>query len=185
MYLDLDLHHSDAVSQAFAGSTSGLVLTMSIHHAAPGFYPASPSSSLSDPQTCDPYTLSLPLKRGASDKTFRRIWQCVELVRCAFRPDYIVLQCGADGLAGDPCAIWNWSLGSSEGSFGWCISQALSWKCKTLLLGGGDRTFPRLRLHAQHPDLEAGGYHSQNTARAWSYATFVAVSVPQYVIDLV
>lgn len=174
MYLDFDLHHSDAVSQAFAGSTSGLVLTMSIHHTGPGFFPASPLSSLTDPHTCDPHTLSLPLKRGASDKTFHRIWKCVESVKCAFRPDYLVVQCGVDGLAGDPCATWNWSLGSSEGSFGWCISRVLDWDCKTLLLGGGDQVHKNSLT--QHPNLETGGYHSANAARAWSYATSLAVS---------
>ncbi|KAF8582573.1 histone deacetylase complex protein [Ramaria rubella] len=159
MYLDLDLHFSDAVSQAFAGSTSGQVLTVSIHHSAPGFFPASPLSSLPNPGTCDPYTLSLPLKRGASDRTFHRIWKYVESVKCAFRPDLVVVQCGVDGLAGDPCATWNWSLGSSEGSFGWCISQVLQWECKTLLLGGG-------------------GYNSPNAARAWCYATSLALGQP-------
>jgi histone deacetylase 8 len=144
MYLDLDLHFSDAVSQAFAASTSGQVLTMSIHHSAPGFFPASPLASLPDPQTCDPYTLSLPLKRGASDTTFHRIWKCVESVRKVFHPDFLVLQCGVDGLSGDPCATWNWSLGSSEGSLGWCLSQVLDWDCKILLLGGCDSCSPPL-----------------------------------------
>lgn len=138
MYLDLDLHFSDAVSQAFAGSISGHVLTLSIHHSALGFFPESPLSLLPEPDTSDPFTLSIPLDRGASDKTFYRVWRCVEFIKQSFKPDFVVVQCGVDGLAGDPCGIWNWSLASSEGSFGWCISRILDWKCKTLLLGGGD-----------------------------------------------
>ncbi|KIJ27717.1 hypothetical protein M422DRAFT_784786 [Sphaerobolus stellatus SS14] len=156
MYIDLDLHFSDAVSQAFTGSSSGQILTLSIHHSAPGFFPISPLSTLPNTQMSDPYTLSIPLKRGASDKTFRRIWGIVESVKETFDPGYVVVQCGADGLAGDPCAIWNWSLGSSEGSFGWYITQILQWNIKTLLLGGG-------------------GYNSPNTARAWSYITALAL----------
>ncbi|KAF8508253.1 histone deacetylase 8 [Hysterangium stoloniferum] len=159
MYLDLDLHFSDAVSQAFAGSSSGQILTLSIHHSAPGFYPPSPLSSLPDSDTSDPYTLSLPLRHGASDKTFHRVWQCVDSVKNAFSPEYVVVQCGVDGLAGDPCGTWNWSLGSSDGSFGWCLSQVLGWNCKTLLLGGG-------------------GYNSPNVARAWSYVTSIALGQP-------
>ena len=146
MYLDLDLHFSDGVSQAFLhsarGSSSPQVLTFSIHHSAPGFFPSSPLSSLTDPSdpTFDPFTLSLPLNRGASDSSFYSAWKSVEMVKNAFRPDYVVLQCGADGLAGDPYAVWNWSLGTSEGSMGWCIDRICHhWGCKVLLLGGGKR----------------------------------------------
>lgn len=143
MYIDLDLHFSDGVSHAFASSASTSitpqVLTFSIHHAAPGFFPVSPLSALSDPADAsfDPFTLSLPLERGMSNATFARIWPSVERVKNAFRPTYVIVQCGVDGLAGDPYATWNWSLGRGDGSLGWCIERVLSWNCKTLLLGGG------------------------------------------------
>jgi histone deacetylase 8 len=49
-----------------------------------------------------------------------------------------VVQCGVDGLAGDPCAIFNWSLGPDEGSLGWCIGRVVNeWCGKKVLLGGG------------------------------------------------
>ena len=55
----------------------------------------------------------------------------------AFAPDFVVLQCGADGLAGDPYAVWNWALGG-EGGFGWCAQRICGWGAKVLLLGGGN-----------------------------------------------
>lgn len=173
MYLDLDLHFSDGVSTAFhhaaSSSTSPQVLTLSIHHAGPGFFPAHPLAALPTPSDAsfDPYTLALPLARGAADATFARVWRgAVERVREAFAPDVVVLQCGVDGLAGDPCGVWNWSLGggagesdaAAEGSLGWCVGRVVrEWGCKVLLLGGG-------------------GYSSPNAARAWAYLTSVAVS---------
>lgn len=147
MYLDLDLHFSDGVSQAFFSSSSGSaspqVLTLSIHHTSPGFFPISDLAALPDPanSSFDPFTLSLPLERGASNGTFRRIWSLVADVKEAFEPDYVVVQCGADGLAGDPYAIWNWSLGREEGSLGWCIEQVRRWGRKTLFLGGGNEPY--------------------------------------------
>ncbi|RDX46705.1 Arginase/deacetylase [Lentinus brumalis] len=166
MYLDLDLHFSDGVSQAFhsssSGSSSPQVLTFSIHHAAPGFFPASELASLTDPSSTafDPFTLCLPLERGASNKSFSRIWPLVERVKDAFRPDYVVVQCGVDGLAGDPYATWNWSLGGEEGSLGWCVDRVCNqWQRKTLLFGGG-------------------GYNSPNVARAWTYLTSIALGRP-------
>lgn len=163
MYLDLDLHFSDAVSQAFSSSagvsSAAQVLTFSIHHSAPGFFPVSELAFLPDPDNLlfDPFTLSMPLQRGASDATFARIWPCVERVKQAFDPDIAVVQCGVDGLAGDPHAVWNWSLGAADGSLGWCIKRICNeWGCKVLLLGGG-------------------GYNSPNAARAWTYLTAIAL----------
>lgn len=150
MYLDLDLHFSDAVSECFYKSSSTYttapqILTLSVHHAAPGFYPASPLSSLPDPDSdvFDPFTLSIPLMRGASARTFERIWALVEAVQKEFSPDYVVIQCGADGLAGDPHSIWNWSIGGGKGDMDWCIGEVLrKWNTKVLLLGGGAHTSP-------------------------------------------
>ncbi|KAF8736130.1 hypothetical protein AX14_000852 [Amanita brunnescens Koide BX004] len=165
MYLDLDLHFSDGVSEAFYASVrSGppRILTLSIHHMAPGFFPASDLSGLVpvDAESFDPFTLSIPLREGASDSTYARIWPIVENVRDAFDPDYIVVQCGCDGLAGDPCVRFNWSLASGQGSMGWCIERIVNqWKGKKLLLGGG-------------------GYNSANAARAWAYLTSIAVGQP-------
>ncbi|KAI0634980.1 histone deacetylase 8 [Trametes polyzona] len=163
MYLDLDLHFSDGVSQAFyapfARSANPQILTFSIHHAAPGFFPISELSGLPDPTSpsFDPFTLSLPLECGASNATFARVWPIVDKVKDAFRPDYVVVQCGADGLAGDPYATWNWSLGGEDGSFGSYIDKICRWGCRVLLLGGG-------------------GYNSPNVARAWTYLTSIALN---------
>lgn len=144
MYIDLDVHFSDGVTEAFATSTSKLpsVLTLSLHHSAPGFFPPSSFSPLTPADTQNPFALSLPLLRGASNATFARIWKsCVEPVREAFSPEFVVLQCGVDGLAGDPNAIWNWGLDVDlEGSMGWCVDQCLQWRHKTLLYGGGKAT---------------------------------------------
>ncbi|TRM70245.1 hypothetical protein BD626DRAFT_563908 [Schizophyllum amplum] len=192
MYLDLDLHFSDGVSHAFhnaslASRGSSQVLTLSIHHAAPGFFPVSPLSGLppsprplfqAPPQ--DPYTLSLPLYPGYGNATLASVWPLVEGVRDAFAPDYIVLQCGVDALAGDKCAVGGWSLGGVDegdadekaamdiderpplvaGSLGWCVDRVVNhWGIKTLLLGGG-------------------GYNHPNAARAYAYLTSIALNRP-------
>ncbi|KAH7921557.1 Arginase/deacetylase [Leucogyrophana mollusca] len=164
MYLDLDLHFSDGVSQAFYSTSStgaSQVLTLSIHHASPGFFPISTLSGLpdTDASSFDPFCLSLPLRQGASNRTFLRIWPIVERIRDIFDPDYFVIQCGVDGLAGDPLATWNWSLGG-EGSLGWCVGRIVDrWQGKKLFLGGG-------------------GYNSANAARAWAHLTSIAAAKP-------
>ncbi|KAI5889109.1 Arginase/deacetylase [Schizophyllum commune H4-8] len=196
MYLDLDLHFSDGVSHAFhnpnlANAGTSQVLTLSIHHAAPGFFPISPLSDLppttsptafrlTPPPPRDPYTLSLPLLPGYNNATLARTWPSVESIRDAFLPDYVVLQCGVDALAGDKCGIGGWSLGGEDeddvdeeagmdvdggerlalGSLGWCVDRVVNrWGVKTLLLGGG-------------------GYNHPNAARAYAYLTSIALDRP-------
>ncbi|KAG8694802.1 hypothetical protein FRC08_008249 [Ceratobasidium sp. 394] len=199
MYLDLDLHHGDGVAEAFTSRSvneeeeepsknerddvsSSTVLTLSIHHHAPGFYPHSALGSLTRAHTADPFALSIPLGRGASAGSFARVWRLVERVAVAFfgwssvesvdmevdagaGPAYVVVQCGVDGLAGDPHAIWNWDVDvEREGSMGWCVQEIMRWVkdkagLKAAFLGGG-------------------GYNHPNAARAWSYLTSIITGDP-------
>ncbi|KAG8744939.1 hypothetical protein FRC10_009174 [Ceratobasidium sp. 414] len=201
MYVDLDLHHGDGVAEAFTsrpvdgeegelsedrsleleepdGVPSSTVLTLSVHHYAPGFYPRSALGSLTRPHTADPFALSIPLGRGASASSFARVWRLVERVAVAFfgwssleagtemevntgaAPAYVVVQCGVDGLAGDPHAVWNWDVDvEREGSMGWCTQRVVHWVrdragLKAVFLGGG-------------------GYNHPNAARAWTYLTSI------------
>ena len=146
LYLDLDLHFSDAVSQAFSTHANSQrlpsVLTLSIHHSSPGFYPSIPAASLTPSTTENPYNLAIPLRRGASNYTYARLWQIIQGIKDAWCPHFVVVQCGADGLAGDPCGIFNWGIDvRDEGSLGWYISQIMTWECGTILLGGGKLNF--------------------------------------------
>lgn len=54
-------------------------------------------------------------------------------VKEKFRPEAVVCQCGADGIAGDPMESFNLTpLG-----LGRCVYTLQSWKIPLLLLGGG------------------------------------------------
>ncbi|GAA5870757.1 hypothetical protein JCM3774_001670 [Rhodotorula dairenensis] len=158
LYLDLDLHHGDGVESAFFSSPH--VLTLSMHLFAPLFFPATGALDSTGPTGARApaagHALNLALEPGLADETFRRVWEsCVEKVARAYDADAVVVQLGADGLAGDPCKEWNLPLAS----FGWALERVLAWKKRTLLLGGG-------------------GYHSANAARAWTYLTSIALERP-------
>jgi histone deacetylase 8 len=206
MYLDLDVHFGDGVAAAFhqrgrgKSGASSQVLTMSIHHSSPGFFPSNELAELPrlpqdrvlvqrrvafvgvededeeeedsvEEESWDPYTLSVPLAVGTSSDTMARVWRtAVEPVRRAFAPHFLVLQCGADGLAGDPCSIWNWSSGGAssamgdgpeEGSMGWCVQQACGWGCKVLLTGGGGKCL----IHPADCVLTRSCHRVQHTER--------------------
>ncbi|WWC70151.1 uncharacterized protein I206_104098 [Kwoniella pini CBS 10737] len=171
LYFDLDLHYSDGVSNAFHSNKfysnptisndknptkPPTVMTFSIHHSSPGFYPISISSGradLTNPQSTTPFSLSIPLKAYTCSKTYKKIWEgCVEPIVKSWNPDFIVLQMGSDGLAGDRVGQFgNWSV-DGEGGMKWCIERVKKWGKKTCITGGG-------------------GYNHPNTARAWAAIT--------------
>lgn len=69
-----------------------------------------------------------------------------------YRPGAIVLQCGADSLAGDKLGCFNLSM---EGHAS-CVEFVLKFNVPVLVLGGG-------------------GYTMRNVARAWAYETGLLV----------
>lgn len=59
---------------------------------------------------------------------------------------YLIVQCGVDGLAGDPYATWNWDIDvEREGSMGWCVQRVIRWAeergVKVVFLGGGESLY--------------------------------------------
>jgi acetoin utilization deacetylase AcuC-like enzyme len=164
MYIDLDLHHGDGVAKAFHSPTHYLtgkerppqVLTLSVHHSSPSFFPA--PTPLSTPDTSSPFTLVVPLDAYPTIHTYHRVFiDCIEPVRKAFDPDYIVLQLGADGMPADRIGQYGAWNADGVGGMTWCAEQVKSWGIPMCVLGGG-------------------GYDHGNTARAWSKVTAALVS---------
>ncbi|KAK4047947.1 hypothetical protein OIO90_005985 [Microbotryomycetes sp. JL221] len=159
MYIDLDLHHGDGVEQAFYESK--LVLTLSVHNHAQGFYPATgqlvdPVLPLHNQPRVPLHSLNIPLETGTSSTTLLRMFNtCIEPTFKKFNPDVIIVQCGCDGLANDPCQEWNLDLKG----LGQIVEQILQWNKKTMLVGGG-------------------GYNHANVARCWAYLTSIALGRP-------
>lgn len=170
MYIDLDIHEGDGVSQAFLSPSRypsdpearqprpPQVLTLSVHHHSRTFFPPHrPFSGLAAPTTPNPFTLSIPLHAYPSCRTYEAIWASVESVRDGFDPDYVVLQLGVDGLPGDRVGQYGaWST-HGPGGVGWWTQRVKDWGLRTVVLGGG-------------------GYDNGNAARAWATATSVLVS---------
>ncbi|XP_060065441.1 histone deacetylase 8-like [Ylistrum balloti] len=151
LYVDLDLHHGDGVQNAFYATSA--VMTVSIHKYASGFFPGSGQLEEIGVGKGKKYCINIPLHDGARDQEFVALFcRVIQKVRSMFKPEAVVCQCGADGLAGDPMDSFN----LTPRSLGRCVYFILDWSLPTLLLGGG-------------------GYHHTNTARCWTFLTGVAV----------
>lgn len=172
-YLDMDLHYSDGVSAAFHSPTvypypleEGAnppkppnVLTLSVHHSSPIFFPPpTPLSLLPSPGTESPFSLSIPLSAYPSRQTYAKVFnQCIQPIREAWDPDYVILQLGTDGLPGDRVGQYgNWSV-EGEGGIKWVVERVKKWGKKVCVTGGG-------------------GYRHDNAARAWAEVMGVLVS---------
>lgn len=151
LYVDLDLHHGDGVEDAFC--TTNKVLTVSVHKFTSGFFPGTGSLDDIGYNRGKYYSINVPLLDGIKDPEFVALmYRVLNKVNDHYKPDVIICQCGADGVAGDPMESFN----LTPLSLGRCVQLMLSWKLPVMLLGGG-------------------GYHHANTARCWAYLTGVVL----------
>jgi acetoin utilization deacetylase AcuC-like enzyme len=97
---------------------------------------------------------------------------CIKPICGAFKPDVLVLQCGVDGLAGDPCKEFNISLKG----YGQAVLNILEW-CGRAPSDGHNTGEAIVDEAKQIPVLllGGGGYHTTNAARAWAYFTSIAL----------
>jgi acetoin utilization protein AcuC len=126
MYVDLDAHHGDGVQAAFQGEPR--VLTVSIHEADRWPY----SGAVDDRGAGS--ARNLPVPKGLNDSELDYLVEHAVLPLAGdFRPDALVLCCGADCLAGDPLS----GMMLSNGALWRTIDRLLSLGPPAVVLGGG------------------------------------------------
>jgi acetoin utilization protein AcuC len=137
-YVDLDVHHGDGVADAFAGEPR--VLVVSVHEA--GRWPH--SGLLDEEGTGNLFNLPVP-SGMIDDEMAALVGDAIGPLVEGFRPEALVIQCGADALADDP-------LGKQQLSNGalWHAVAALKPLAARLLVLGG------------------GGYNPWSVARCWT-----------------
>ncbi|KAI9293485.1 histone deacetylase [Neoconidiobolus thromboides FSU 785] len=150
LYIDIDVHHGDGVEEAFY--TTDRVMTVSFHKFGE-YFPGTGDLKDVGLNRGKYYAINFPLKDGIDDISYDYIFRSViSRVMEFYRPGAIVLQCGADSLAGDRLGCFNLS-GKGHGN---CVEFVKTFNVPLLVLGGG-------------------GYSIRNVARAWTYETSVLV----------
>ena len=99
-YVDIDAHHGDGVFYAFEQEPD--VLFADLHEDGRYLYPGTGSRSETGRGVAAGTKLNIPLPPGADDSVFLAAWQEVERYLEDAEPELILLQCGADSIAGDP-----------------------------------------------------------------------------------
>jgi acetoin utilization protein AcuC len=94
--------------------------------------------------------LNIPLPPGADDSAFHAAWERVEAHLAAYPPAFILLQCGADSIGGDPITHLK-------------LTPAAHRHAAERLCALADRYCDGHLLA-----LGGGGYNRANLAQAWS-----------------
>jgi acetoin utilization protein AcuC len=147
-YVDIDAHHGDGVYYGFADNPG--VLFADIHEDGRFLFPGTGDRSETGQGPAVGTKLNLPLLPGADDEDFLSVWREIETYLEEGRPEFIIFQCGADSMAGDPLT----HLQFSEDAHGTAAARL----CEI-----ADR-------HAQGRlvALGGGGYNRRNIAVGWS-----------------
>ncbi|KAK1299601.1 Histone deacetylase 9 [Acorus calamus] len=145
LYIDIDVHHGDGVEEAFYFTDR--VMTVSFHKYGNKFFPGTGNRRKRRKILCH----KCPLKDGIDDTSFTRLFKTIiAKVVETYSPGAIVLQCGADSLAGDRLGCFNLSIdGHAE-----CVRFVKKFNLPLLVTGGG-------------------GYTKENVARCWTVETGV------------
>jgi acetoin utilization protein AcuC len=101
-YVDIDAHHGDGVFYAFEDDPD--VILADIHEDGRFLYPGTGHEHETGTGEAVGTKLNLPLPPGAGNRYFAEAWErALDHLR-HYRPEFVVLQCGADSLLGDPLA---------------------------------------------------------------------------------
>ncbi|CAB4282969.1 unnamed protein product [Prunus armeniaca] len=149
LYIDIDVHHGDGVEEAFYFTDR--VMTVSFHKFGDMFFPGTGDVKEVGEREGKFYAINVPLKDGIDDTSFNRLFKTIiSKVVETYLPGVIVLQCGADSLAGDRLGCFNLSIDGHAD----CVRFVKKFNLPLLVTGGG-------------------GYTKENVARCWTVETGV------------
>jgi acetoin utilization protein AcuC len=147
-YVDIDAHHGDGVFYAFEDDPA--LVFADTHEDGRFLYPGTGAASEIGAGAAAGSKLNLPLPPGAGDAEFFAAWPAIETHLERHAPEFILFQCGADSLGGDPIAHLALTEEAHAHAAGRLCAIADRHSAGRILGFGG------------------GGYNRRNIARAWT-----------------
>ncbi|NWF36659.1 hypothetical protein [Mariprofundus sp. KV] len=144
----MDAHHGDGVFYAFENDAD--LCVVDLHEDGAHLYPGTGFADETGRGAAKGTKLNLPMRPGANDADFLNIWPEAEAFIRAFNPEFIIFQCGADSIAGDPITHMQLTPKSH--------ALAAASLCRIA------DEFSQRRIIA----LGGGGYNRKNLAAAWN-----------------
>jgi acetoin utilization protein AcuC len=147
-YVDIDAHHGDGVYYGFESDAA--VVFADVHEDGRFLYPGTGHADERGRGDAAGTKLNIPMPPDADDGQFFAAWQRVEAFVDAARPEFILFQCGADSLAGDPITHLRYSSAAH--------AHAAERLCALANRHAGGRLLA----------MGGGGYNRRNLALAWT-----------------
>jgi acetoin utilization protein AcuC len=147
-YVDIDAHHGDGMFYAFEDDAD--VVIADIHEDGRHLYPGTGARAETGRGGAEGTKLNVPLPPGAGDEAFHAAWAEVEEFLGRFPSEFILFQCGADSVAGDPITHLQFTADAH--------AYAARRLCAIATAQG----------HGRVLGMGGGGYNRQNLARAWT-----------------
>jgi acetoin utilization protein AcuC len=147
-YVDIDAHHGDGVFYAYQDDPG--VIIADLHESGHSLYPGTGGSEEQGRGVAAGTKLNVPLEAGSGPAEFAAAWPRMVAHLEHFAPQFVILQCGADSVAGDPLTHLK-------------LSSACHARAALELAALADRHCAG-RLLA----LGGGGYDRGNLAQAWT-----------------
>ena len=147
-YVDIDAHHGDGVFYAFEDNPQ--LFFADIHEDGRYLYPGTGNADETGRGDAVGTKLNIPMPPYSTDEQFMLAWERVEAFLHEAQPSFILLQCGADSVAGDPITHLQYSP-NAHAHAAKQLCRLADQYCRGRVLGMG-----------------GGGYDHNNIARAWT-----------------
>jgi len=147
LYVDIDAHHGDGVYYNYESDCH--LYIVDFHEDGEFLYPGTGDVDETGSGPAKGYKMNFPMPMKATDIDFERLWAIAEVFIRSAEPDFIILQCGADSMRGDPITHLEYSQKSYQLAASSLVAIADEFCNGQMLALGG------------------GGYNLQNISLAW------------------
>jgi len=147
-YIDIDAHHGDGVFYSFESDPD--LIFVDFHEDGRFLYPGTGDITESGNGGARGTKLNIPMPPGASNELFMKLWPRAEEFIRKSSPEFVLIQCGADSINGDPITHMAYSESVHE--------YAVSRICNIA------NEFCDGRVVA----MGGGGYNLDNIAKTWT-----------------
>ena len=146
-YVDIDAHHGDGVYYTYESDPD--LIFADIHEDGRCLYPGTGDANETGQGAAAGTKLNIPMPPRANDRDFHAAWERIDAHLERHAPEFIIMQAGADSLAGDPLADLRFTAAAHAHATRRLVALAEQSAQGRLMVFGG------------------GGYHPTNVASAW------------------
>jgi len=147
-YIDIDAHHGDGVFYSFENDPD--LIFVDFHEDGRFLYPGTGDAAESGNGDAKGTKLNIPMPPAAGDELFIKLWPRAEEFIRKSKPEFVLIQCGADSIAGDPITHMAYSTAAHH--------HAVTRLCHVA------NEFCDGRVVA----MGGGGYNLDNIAKTWT-----------------